>query len=353
MSAPDQTPASPTAHLASDQAPESASDVDVGTEAWRGLPVPLTFLAGALMGSADSVPGVSGGTIALVLGIYERLVASIARVLRAPKLLRTPDGRRRLGQAVRFGAPILVGMVAATWVGTRLLVGPEEVPGIIRRTSTAPFCFAFFFGLVIASLPEPWGRIPKHRPAHWLLAAAGALLAGWFAGLPQATTEPQLWAYLYGGALAISVMLLPGVSGGLLLLVIGQYQKVAGAVHNYEFDIVAVFAIGMGLGLATFVPLLRGALRKFHDQTMALLTGLMAGSLRALWPWKAHYDPVHVKEPMANVAPFGPVALVLLAVVAGFFAAWLLRKLEHRMNPADVDAQSHEAVSDEDQPANP
>ncbi len=322
-------------------APRPEADGEVGVEAWQGLPAPLTFLAGTLMGAADSVPGVSGGTIALVVGIYERLVTSISRVLKAPKLWRTPDGRRRLGQAVRFGTPVLIGMVVATWVGTRLLVGPEDVPGIIRRTATAPFCFAFFFGLVIASLPEPWGRIAKHRPLHWVLAAVGALLAAWFAGLPQASTEPPLWAFLYGGALAISVMLLPGVSGGLLLLVIGQYQKVAGAWHNYDFDIVAVFATGMVLGLATFVPLLRTALRKFHDPTMALLTGLMAGSLRALWPWKVHYDPVHVEGPMTNVAPFGPVVLVLLAVGAGFVAAWLLRKLEHRMNP--VAAQPTEA----------
>jgi len=313
------------------------------SEDWKGLPAPLTFLAGTLMGAADSVPGVSGGTIALVLGIYERLVGSISRILRAPRLLKTPDGRHRLAQAFAFGTPIFFGMVAATWLGTRLLVGPEEVPGILRRIDTAPMCFAFFFGLVIASLPEPWGRISTHRPVHWLLAAGGALLAAWFAGLPQATSEPPLWAFLYGGALAISVMLLPGVSGGLLLLVIGQYQKVAGAWHNYDLDVVAVFAVGMILGVATFVPLLRAALKRYHDLTMALLTGLMAGSLRALWPWKVHYDPVHVKEPMANVAPFGPVALALLAVILGFVAAWGLRRLERRMNPTGCETTPDES----------
>lgn len=297
----------------------------------QGLKAHLALVAGFLMGAADSVPGVSGGTVALILGVYERFIGAISRVLRGPKLIRDPAGRRRLAEALWLLVPLGIGLGIAYYLGTLLLVGPEEHPGWLRRADTAPLCYAFFFGLVVASLHEPWGRIASHRPVHFLAAALAASLAFTFTMLPHTAGEPETWQLLYGGALAITVMLLPGVSGSLLLLVLGQYTMVAGAVHDREFLTLAVFAVGVGLGIATAVPMLRLVLSRHHDLTMAALTGLMAGSLGALWPWKANYDPK--VGSLTNVGPGEGMGWVLLAAALGAAAAWGLARLERRMRP--------------------
>ena len=296
-----------------------------------GLKAHLALVAGFFMGAADSVPGVSGGTIALILGVYERFISSISDVLKAPALIRDPAGRQRLAAAFRLLIPLGIGLVIAYYLGTLLLVGPEEHPGWLRRTDTAPLCYAFFFGLVVASLHEPWSRIGARRAAHFVAACLAAAAALTFTMLPHTGGEPATWQLLYGGALAITVMLLPGVSGSLVLVVLGQYTTVAGAVHDRHIVPLLVFLLGIGLGLATAVPVLRHLLRRHHDLTMAALTGLMAGSLGALWPWKLNYDPKI--GPLTNAAPGDGVGLVILAAVLGAAAAWGLARLERRMRP--------------------
>ncbi|MHC5011150.1 MAG: undecaprenyl phosphate translocase family protein, partial [Planctomycetota bacterium] len=189
--------------------------------------VSLTFTSGLLMGGADAVPGVSGGTIALLLGLYERLIEATATVLRFPVLLRSAVGRERLAVSVRFLLPLLAGILVAYYLVTLLLVGPAERPGLLRRAESAPFCFAFFSGLVLMSLREPWRRIGKAGPRHGVALVLAAAAAAMLTGLPHAQGDVPLWAFLYGGALAVGVMLLPGVSGSLLLVVLGQYTIVA------------------------------------------------------------------------------------------------------------------------------
>ena len=301
------------------------------------LPAPLTFASGVLMGAADSVPGVSGGTIALVLGIYERLLEGIVTMLALPRLVRSPEGRRRLGRALRFLVPLGLGVVAAYYVGTWLLVGATDRPGLLRRAETAPLCYAFFFGLVIVSLREPWRHIHRRGVRVYATVVVAAGLTAWFVGLPYATEEPPTWRLLYGGALAISVMLLPGVSGSLLLVILGQYTTVAGAIHDRHWGTLGVFLAGILLGLALFVPVLRRLLLRHKDLTLAALTGLMAGSLRALWPWKSHYDLKDLAAgPMQNVGVGDDWLLVVGVAVAGGLAAWALRFLERRIERASA-----------------
>ncbi len=298
----------------------------------KPLPWPLSISSGLLMGAADSVPGVSGGTIALVVGIYQRLIDAIGTMLRLPVHVRSPEGRGRLRAALQFLLPLMLGVGVAYFVGTRVLVGPSEVKGLLRREDTAPLCYAFFLGLVIFSLPEPWRRIRNVTPTCWILALVACGVVAWGVQLDHARTEPQTWMLLYGGALAISVMLLPGISGSLLLLVLGQYTTVAGAVHDADFAKLGVFFGGVALGLILFVPLLRRLLRTRHDPTMAVLTGLMAGSLPALWPWKSHYDlKDHDLGRMANVGVGDQLAWVLLFAALGAAAVWGLRLLERRI----------------------
>ena len=135
---------------------------------------------------------------------------------------------------------------------------------------------------------------------------------------------------LFGGAGAIAIMLLPGVSGSLFLVIIGQYATVAGAVHDRNVTALAVFAAGLVLGVVTFVPFLKLLLRRYHDGTMATLTGLMAGSLFALWPWKDNYESK--AGPMRSIAPHTEnIAFVVAALIAGGAVVWGLNRLERKL----------------------
>jgi putative membrane protein len=269
------------------------------------------------MGTADAIPGVSGGTIALILGIYDRFIGSLAAVV---AVLRNPFDAARWRTARRallFLVPLGAGLGTAYLVATRLLVGKvpsptnaleaaalraEPPPGWIVNPATAPLVFAFFFGLVLASVNEPWKTKKTHRGVDWLLAAAGAAGAVALSLSPPAAGSLSPFALVGAGAVAVSVMLLPGVSGSLALLVLGMYQPISGAVHSMydsetgtwhpqEIGVITWVLVGIALGVSAFVPLLRWVLARAHDRTMSVLSGLMLGSLAALWPWKAHYLP--------------------------------------------------------------
>lgn len=296
----------------------------------RPLPVPAALGSGLLMGAADAVPGVSGGTVALILGIYDRFVEALHAAVNAPRLLRSGAGRAKLGTSLRLLVPLVLGVGASYWLATRVLVGPSDDPdGWLRRADTAPLCYGLFFGLVLASLREPFRRIGDHGARTWTALAAGAAFAFLFTGLPYIKAEPETWMLLPGGALAISVMLLPGISGSLLLLILNQYNAVASSVHDRDVQRLGVFLLGIATGVALFVPVLRWLLRRFHDVTMGFLTGLMAGSLRALWPWKSNYDPK--AGFMENVAPGGAMAGVLLLAAAGAALIVVLGAVERRL----------------------
>ena len=284
------------------------------------------------MGAADAVPGVSGGTIALIIGIYERFIEALSTVVRSPLLIANRDGRARVGDALRFLMPLGVGILISYYLVTKLLVGPTESPGILLGLDTAPACYGFFFGLVLLSLREPWRRITDVGPAHYAMAAATCAGAAVFVGLPYSSGTPETWMLAFGGAGAITVMLLPGISGSLLLVILGQYAAVAGAIHNREMLPLLIFVAGIGGGVITFIPLLRYLLRRHNNLTMAALTGLMAGSLRALWPWKSNYNPK--AGAMVNKGIGDDVVVVLIAVVAGAAVVWLLSMLERRITAA-------------------
>ncbi len=291
------------------------------------------------MGGADAVPGVSGGTIALIIGIYDRFIEALHTVVKTPLLIGSAQGRARIVTALALLVPLGVGILISYYLVTKLLVGPETDPGVLLQPSTAPICYAFFFGLVLVSLREPWRRIEHVAAPHLVGAALAAAAAALFVGLPYRSAEPELWMLLLGGAGAISVMLLPGVSGSLLLVILGQYATVAGAIHDRNAAVMAVFSAGMLLGIATFIPLLRVLLARYHDLTMAVLTGLMAGSLRALWPWKDNYQPK--LGPMTNVGIGDHLLLVLVAAAIGGAVVWLLARLERRIVAADAASKAH------------
>lgn len=240
-------------------------------------------LQGILMGGADIIPGVSGGTVALVLGIYERLVDSIHDVASAIASAGRGDrtGARAHWRRADFALvlPLAVGILVALAIGSLVL------PPLIERHPEVTS--AVFFGLIAGALPIPWRRIADPGPRHYVLAALGALVAFVLAGLaPVSVDHPSLLVVFGAAAIAICAMILPGVSGAYLLLIMGLYEVTLEAVGALDLAYIAVFAAGAATGLAGFSKLLSWLLDAHQDATMAVLVGLMAGSLRRLWPWQ-------------------------------------------------------------------
>jgi len=244
----------------------------------------LRSLAGGfLMGTADLVPGVSGGTIALVLGIYERLVASIRQGSSALGSMIKADiaGFRDHLRSVewRFFVPVLTGILLAVVLLASFLEDQlEERPEVIA---------GLFFGLVLGSIGIAWRLL---RGATWrhvaIAAVVGLVLFGALGlGEGQVREDPSSLAFFGAGALAICAMILPGISGSLILLMLGMYAPVLAAVTDREFGTITVFALGAMVGLAIFSQLLHWLLEHHHDNVLAALIGLMAGSMRILWPW--------------------------------------------------------------------
>lgn len=276
---------------------------------------------GFLMGAADVVPGVSGGTVALVLGIYERLVASIqagSAALAFMARLRFADARRRLddvewGLLLPLLAGILVAVVTLASVIERLLHDrPQAMAGL-------------FFGLVSGSIVIAWRLVGSWSRGRVAAGAATASFAFMLLGLRgDAVSDPALAFFFAAGAIAIVAMILPGVSGSFLLLMLGMYQSVLAAVNDRALITLLVFLMGAVLGLAAFSTLLHRLLRSHHDLVVACLIGLMAGSLRVLWPWPDGTNTAHLAMP----TDWGlPAAAALTGLAAVLLIAWLSKKL--------------------------
>lgn len=256
------------------------------------------------MGAADSVPGVSGGTMALIVGIYERLLRSIGHGFRAIMALTRLDLRQVWKQLASVEWPFILPLVAG--IGTVIVVAAGFVPDLLDRRPVESR--ALFLGLVAASLAVPWREIRDRTGTTVLVAAAAAIPAFVLSGLPPGSIEdPAPLVIFLGAAVAICAMILPGVSGAFLLLVLGLYEPTLRAVDERDFLYVAIFVVGMILGLGSFSLLLSRLLTRHHDTTMAALVGLMAGSLRALWPWQT--------ADRGLLAPSDPLVAVVLAGV--------------------------------------
>jgi putative membrane protein len=284
------------------------------------VPTLLHYGQGLMMGAADVVPGISGGTVALIVGIYERLVGSIrAAASGATHLLRgdVRGMRERLGEVHwSLMLPLGFGIVTALVIGARFI--PDILEAYPERSR------GLFFGLIAGSLAIPWRRIAARRRVHYLAAAGAAVAAFLLVGLPpRAIPDPSLVVVFLAASIAICAMILPGVSGSFLLLVMGLYEATLRALSGRDIPYIVVFSVGAAVGLAIFSKILEFCLQKYHDLTMALLVGLMIGSLRALWPWldldRRLYAPPGGGETLvvAALALAGFVGVTLLAFLGG------------------------------------
>jgi putative membrane protein len=289
----------------------------------------LNTARGLLMGAADIVPGVSGGTMALIVGIYERLIRSIRAGASMPLPLLRGDvaGARERAREVEWGLvlPLGLGIVTAIIVGA-LTIEPllEAYPEQTR---------ALFFGLIAASVPLPW-RSMSHRSGRAVgIAAASTVAAFLLVSIPPATiTSPALPLVFVAASIAICAMILPGISGAFLLLIMGMYQPTLQAISDRDLAYVAVFVAGAVIGLGLFSKLLEWLLAHRFDVTMAVLVGLMLGSLRALWPWQD--DDRGLLTPPADG---GAVLVVVALALLGFAVVTALVKVaERREAPEDA-----------------
>lgn len=276
-------------------------------------------IGGFLMGAADLVPGVSGGTIALVIGIYERLVGSIREGSSALGSLlrgRFDEFRRHMADVewlflISLGAGILTAIASLASLLEHQL---EENPIVMA---------AGFFGLVVGSVLIAWRLLKQPASRHLVIAAVVGVGLFVLLGLGEeaSVADPSLLAFFGAGALAICAMILPGISGSLILLLIGMYQAVLAAVNDRDFGSLGVFMVGAIIGLALFSQVLHWALRKHHDDVLAGLVGLMAGSLRVLWPWPEGVESAALGSPTDDLFP------ALVAGVIGFGFVFLVSRL--------------------------
>lgn len=292
---------------------------------------PINFVYGVLMGTADVIPGVSGGTVALVVGIYERLIGSIRAVSNAAvRLLRgDPADARESLRETHWGLiiPLLAGIATAILIGARILVPLlEEHPTQIR---------ALFFGLILASVLAPWDRI-RHTGARYLPTVVfGAIGAYVIVALPPAEiANPGLIVVFLAASVAICAMILPGLSGSFLLLIMGMYAPTLRALNEGDLVYVSVFLLGAAIGLGLFSKLLGYLLDHRHDVTMATLIGLMLGALRTLWPYQD--EARNLLAPPDTGSLLESLGLAALGFVIVYGLIVLGRRAE-RAEPAGVD----------------
>lgn len=263
----------------------------------------ILALKGCAMGMADVVPGVSGGTIAFISGIYEELIESIRSVdLTALKLL----GRGRLVEFWRhingkFLLPVLLGIGVAIFSLARLMT--------YLLTNHPIAIWSFFFGLIIASALLVAKQVGKWNVSSVAAFVVGAAAAWWITVASPAETPDVWWFVMLAGAIAICAMILPGISGAFILLLLGKYQYILLAVSELNIPVILIFAVGAVAGIISFSHLLSWLLKHWHDATVAVLMGFMVGSLNKVWPWKEvleTYTDSHGKvQPLveSNVLP--------------------------------------------------
>lgn len=277
---------------------------------------------GFAMGTVDVIPGVSGGTIAFVSGIYEELIEAI-RALTLPanlKLLVTLQWRRALDV---FPWPFLLAL--GIGLGAAVLTMAHVVSWALAHHPV--FTWAFFFGLVLASTVSVMRHLRRWTPTMIANILFASVITYVFVGLLPVQTPTDWWFLIFSGALAICAMILPGISGSFVLVLLGKYTYVLNAVKTLDVVTLALVATGCLIGITVFAHVVSWLFRHYHDLTITGLTGLMIGSLRRVWPWQEvrgsvpGVDGEPVPVDVVNVLPAafsGEVLGAILLAVLGF-----------------------------------
>ena len=291
----------------------------------------IITLKGIAMGAADVVPGVSGGTIAFISGIYEELITSLNNINLSffknwknegfLKAWNNLNGNFLLALAIGIAISVLSLAQLISW-----LLDNEPV-----------LVWSFFFGLVFASVFFVARDISKWNLTTIVVFLFGAGLAFLITSMTPATNNESLLFLFLSGALAVCAMILPGISGAFILVLLGSYKTVLDAVHERNYLIILIVGLGAVFGLLSFARLLKWMFQRFKNLTLALLTGFILGSLNKIWPWKKVLESKEIGEKVivlkeANISPLAydgdnQLQLAILLAILGFSVIFILEKL--------------------------
>lgn len=279
----------------------------------RNIDYLLITLKGIAMGAADAVPGVSGGTIAFISGIYEELINTISNInLSLLKILKN-DGISAFWRALNgnFIVALLFGIVISFVSFMRLAKYLIEYHPVL--------IWSFFFGLIIASIYFVGKQIEKWQPGTVFALILGAVIAFVISLIPSSANNEHPVFLFIAGALAICAMILPGISGSFILVILGAYKTLSDAFHDFDIKRILIFATGAVLGLLSFSHVLKWLFKHYNNLTLAILTGFIFGSLNKVWPWKITetvMDKATGKViPMADISELSNLALYQQQIV--------------------------------------
>lgn len=295
----------------------------------------ILAIKGFCMGAANVVPGVSGGTMALILGIYEELIHAIRSLnfsfLRLIALLKI----REAFSSVSW--PFLLAVGLGVLVATLSLA--EALSWLLFAYPV--IVWSFFFGLILSSIVTVGRVVREWRIPTFVAIGAGAIGAYLLFGMIPVATPNAAWFLVLSGFLAICAMILPGISGAYILVLLGKYHYTLEALNNKDFETLLLLGAGAVAGLLSFVRVLDWLLKRYYDLTMAILIGLMLGSLRKIWPWKKTLNTFIdsqgnvVPALQVNILPPGldtEVVLAFLFMLLGFAVVIALNYWEHKKN---------------------
>ena len=281
-------------------------------------------LKGMAMGAADVVPGVSGGTIAFIAGIYDELINSIKSInMHSLKLLFT-------GKIAAFWKAVNGNFLFALLLGIAISVFSLAKLITYLLLNEPVLVWSFFFGLVLAST---WFVTKDIKGWNWKTVAGfvgDAVIAYYITVATPAETSTNLMFIFLCGAIAICAMILPGISGSFILVLLGKYFYVMEAVKTLDLVVLGVFAFGAALGITSFSRVLSYALKNFRNITLSVLSGFMLGSLNKVWPWKEVEKLVsdgHEVMIEHNIAPNTEVAEAVVLMLIGFILVYVLEKI--------------------------
>lgn len=281
-------------------------------------------LKGMAMGAADVVPGVSGGTIAFIVGIYDELINSIKSINGHSLKLLFTGKMLAFWKAINgsFLFSILLGIGISVFSLARLITWLLVTHPIM--------VWAFFFGLVLASTWFVSKDIKEWNVKTVASFIVGAAVAYYITVATPTETPSNLLFIFLCGAIAICAMILPGISGSFILVLLGKYFYIMDAVKGLKLDVLLVFAAGALIGITSFSRVLSFALARFRNSTLALLTGFMLGSLNKVWPWKEKMMMADGFELERNIMPNAYLAEAIVLAVIGFFLVYFLEKLSQK-----------------------
>jgi putative membrane protein len=292
-----------------------------------------TFMKGMCMGSADIVPGVSGGTMALILGIYERLLRAI-RSFDKDWLSLIVKGR--FGAALsRNDLPFLAALGAGILAALLFFTHVVPLPKLI--VSHPEQVYGLFFGLILASVVILMGAVERYGFGEVAMTLVGVAAGFAIVNLVPVETPDSAWFIFLCGFVAISAMLLPGISGSFILLILGKYAYIIDALGHFDLAVIAVFVAGMASGLVVFSRVIVWLLSRYHQPTLLVIKGILIGSLWIIWPFQERvFETVRGKDRLVESSPVLPDAVdgTVLAAFAwmalGIGAVLLLNRLAGR-----------------------